>query len=286
MSVFAIIQLALKSAFKSALKSVSNTTRALKPVPLVLLLSMQTTNVFGGGTAAPLEGVTKSLISLYSAHYSAKFSGLDIEAVQRLEEIEPGIYRESLTAKNFLGKINEQSTFSLTDKQQLRPTEYSYVRSVFGRTKTEVQRFDWQNNILHYRKNDSRKETALAAGQLDMITHRLQLRRDLNAGHRAFSYPVISRGKLKQYNYRVVGSEVLQTAIGPLQTVRVERVVDADSNSQFTAWLASDWEHLIVKLEQKKNGDSHQLKLRSAVVNNQTVLPLKNTHTKTDGSTE
>ena len=87
-----------------------------------------------------MESAANSPISLYSANYSAKFSGLDIEAVQRLEEIEPGIYRESLNARNFLGKINEQSTFSLTDKQQLRPTEYSYVRSVFGRTKTEVQR--------------------------------------------------------------------------------------------------------------------------------------------------
>ena len=282
LSVLTTIQLTLQSAIEPAGRRI----RALKLLPLLLLLSIQTTSAFGGGTAAPQESAAKSPISLYSANYSAKFSGLDIEAVQRLEEIEPGIYRESLKAKNFLGKIHEQSTFSLTDKKLLRPTEYSYVRSVFGRTKTEVQRFDWQNNILHYRKNDSRKETALAAGQLDMITHRLQLRRDLNAGHRDFSYPVISRGKLKQYDYRVVGNEVLHTAIGPLQTVRVERVVDADSNSQFTAWLASDWDHLIVKLEQKKNGDSHQLKLRSAVVNNQTVLPLKHDHTKMDGSTE
>ena len=259
---------------------------ALKILPLLFLLSIQTTTAFASSTAATLEDNSQSPISLYHANYLAKFSGLDIEAVQRLEEIEPGIYRESLTAKNFLGKIDEQSTFSLTDKQQLRPTEYSYIRSVFGRTKTEVQRFDWHNSTLHYRKNDSNKEIALAAGQLDMITHRLQLRRDLNAGHRAFSYPVISRGKLKQYDYRVVGNEVLQTAIGPLQTVRVERVVDAASNSQFTAWLASDWDHLIVKLEQKKNGDSHQLRLRSAVVNNQVVRPLDNDPKQTDGSTE
>jgi len=53
-------------------------------------------------------------ISLFKANYSAKFSGLNIDAVQRLEEIEPGVYRESLVAENFLGKIDEQSTFSLT----------------------------------------------------------------------------------------------------------------------------------------------------------------------------
>jgi len=260
--------------------------RSMTFLPLVLLLSTNATTALSGGSAIPPQDTSQPPVSLYSANYSAKFSGLEIEAVQRLEEIEPGIYRESLAAKNFLGKIDEQSTFSLTDEQLLRPKEYSYVRSVFGRTKTEVQRFDWQNSILHYQKNDSHKETTLEAGQLDMITHRLQLRRDLSAGQTAFSYPVISRGKLKQYAYRVVANEVLETAIGPLATVKVERIFESDSSGQFTAWLARDWDYLIVRLEQKKNGDSHQLKLRSAVVNNQTVLPLKNDRTKTDGSTE
>ena len=283
MSVFTTIQLGLSSAFQSGFRSGSYLTGSLKQLSLLLLLSIQATTAF---SAASVDNIPKAPISPYSANYSAKFSGLDIEAVQRLEEIEPGLYRESLTAKNFLGKIDEQSTFSLTDKQLLRPTEYSYVRSVFGRTKTEVQRFDWQNKTLHYEKNDSHKQSTLEAGQLDMITHRLQLRRDLNAGLTEFSYPVISRGKLKQYAYRVVANEVLETAIGPLATVKVERVVDADSKSRFTAWLAKDWEHLIVKLEQKKNGDSHQLELRSAVINNQTVQPLNRTQIISDGSTE
>ena len=256
---------------------------ALKQVGILVLLSVQTTMGF---SATSTNSAPEAPISLYSANYSAKFSGLDIEAVQRLEEIEPGIYRESLTAKNFLGKIDEQSTFNLTDDQRLLPTEYSYIRSVFGRTKTEVQHFDWQNKTLHYQKNDSHKEAPLAVGQLDMITHRLQLRRDLNAGRSAFAYPVISRGKLKQYSYRVVADEVLETAIGPLATVKVERIVDEDSSGQFTAWLAKDWDHLIVKLEQKKNGDSHQLELRSAVINNQIVQSLHDTHTNSDGSTE
>ena len=275
MSVFTTIQLGLQSG--------RYLTGWLKRLSLLFLLSLQAITAF---SAASVDNISKAPISPYSATYSAKFSGLEIEAVQRLDEVAPGIYRESLNAKNFLGKIDERSTFSITDEQLLRPTEYSYIRSVLGRTKTEVQRFDWQNKTLHYQKNDSHKETALHTGQLDMITHRLQLRRDLNAGHRAFSYPVISRGKLKQYDYRVVANEVLETAIGPLATVKVERVVEADSNSQFTAWLARDWEHLIVKLEQKKNGDSHQLELRSAVVNNQTVVPLNIDHQKTDGSTE
>jgi len=263
------------------IKSVITRLGAAMMLPLLFI---QTPSAFSDPAQTSLQTTSETAINLYRADYSARFSGLEIEAVQRLEEIEPGVYRESLVAKNFLGKIDEQSTFKLTKNQQLRPTEYHYTRSIFGSTRTEVQRFDWQNNTVHYQKDESTKETELQAGQLDMITHRLQLRRDLNAGEKTFSYPVISRGKLKQYHYRVAGEEVLHTALGPLRTVKVERTNASDDRS-FTAWLASDWDHLIVKLEQQKNGDSHQLELRGAVINNQTVRPINSDHKTRDGST-
>jgi len=267
-------------------------SKSLHAVTLLALLmgGLQTVAAFGADTNVKIAEPT---LSPYRADYSAKFSGLSIEAVQRLEEIAPGIYRESLVAKNFLGKIDEQSTFSLTDDQQLQPTEYHYIRSILGSTKTEVQNFDWQNKRIEYHKNEQLKEADLQPGQLDMITHRLQLRRDLKAGRKNLSYAVISRGKLKKYQYKIVAEEVLQTAIGPLNTIKIEKVSDDDR--EFTAWLASDWDYLIVKLVQSQNGDSHKLELRSAVVNNQTVLPLgteyqqqdqeqQTDHEKLDGS--
>jgi len=216
-------------------------------------------------------------ISLYQASYSAQFSGLNINAVQKLEEIEPGIYRESLSAKNFIGKVNEQSTFKLTADQQLSPTQYSYTRSVFGRDRSEEHNFDWQGSKVQYRKDGSaNNELKLEAGFLDMITHRLQLRRDLSAGKQVFSYPVISRGKLKQYDYKVVSEQILQTAIGPLNTVKVERVI-GDANKTVIIWLATDWDYLIVKLQQSKGKDGHHLNLQSAVINDKAITPLAKT---------
>lgn len=222
----------------------------------------------------------ESPINLYRANYSAKFSGLNIQAVQKLEEIEPGVYRESLSAKNFIGKINEQSTFNLTPDQQLSPIQYSYKRSVFGRDRSEVQSFDWQNSVVQYIKEGSaNSQLDLETGYLDMITHRLQLRRDLNAGKQVFSYPVISRGKLKQYDYRVVSKQILQTTIGPLNTVKVERVTD-DDKKKVNVWLACDWDYLIVKLEQSKGKDSHYLELLDAVINDKQLTPLAKTDEK------
>ena len=133
---------------------------------------------------------------------------------------------------------------------------------------------------MQYRKDGSTKnELELEAGYLDMITHRLQLRRDLSAGQQVFSYPVISRGKLKQYSYKVVSEEILQTAIGPLNTVKVERVID-DSDKSVSVWLATDWDYLIVRLQQSKGKDGHHLELRDAVINNKKITPLAKTDEK------
>lgn len=229
------------------------------------------------GTSSGSTAECQSKISPYHATYSAKFSGLNINAVQKLEEIEPGIYRESLRAKNFIGSVNEQSTFQLTADHQLQPTKYSYTRSVFGRDRSEVQDFDWQSSVVQYQRGSNAKtELAIEPGILDMITHRLQLRRDLIAGKQVFSYPVISRGKLKQYDYRLVSEQILQTAIGPLNTVKVERVID-DAEKTVSVWLATDWDYLIVKLQQSKGKDGHHLELKGAVINNKKLTPLAKT---------
>tara|TARA_B110000879_G_C11174897_1_gene515467 strand:+ start:1915 stop:2754 length:840 start_codon:yes stop_codon:yes gene_type:complete len=223
---------------------------------------------------------TEAPISLYRASYTAQFSGLNINAVQKLEEIEPGIYRESLTAKNFIGQVNEQTTFRVSADQQLFPIQYSYDRSVFGKDRSEVQSYDWENRTVAYKKDGkTNSELALEAGYLDMITHRLQLRRDLNSGKQIFSYPVISRGKLKQYDYKVVSEQILQTTIGPLNTVKVERVIK-EGDKTVNVWLATDWDYLVVKLEQSKDKDGHHLELRSATINNITITPLAKTDEK------
>lgn len=243
---------------------------------LTLLLLVTASSAFshthtGKQTTSPLP------LSLYQANYSAELSGLKINALQKLEKLESGIYRESLSAKNFIGKVNEQSTFSL-EADQLYPSKYSYIRSVFGRDRSEVQHFDWQNNKVQLeRDGNANSELPIEVGHLDMITHRLQLRRDLIAGKEIFSYPVISRGKLKLYNYKVVSEQVLQTAIGPLNTVRVDRVIE-DGDKTVSLWLASDWDYLIVKLKQSQGKDGYHLNLQGAVINSRTITPLAKTN--------
>lgn len=228
---------------------------------LLLLLLATTISSFAWSTG----------LELYQATYKAKFNGLDITATHQLEQIKPGYYRETLKARNFLGKIDEEARFHVDAQQRVAPSEYTYERSLLGVSRSESQVFDWDKNQLTFTKDDETNIVPIEKGYQDMISHKVQMRRDLAAGEQKLDYQVVSRGKLKNYTYEVTGEELLNTAVGDLHTVRLERVRE-DSDRSTILWLAKDWNYLLVKLEQVEDGDSHLLQLTDASVGGQPVL--------------
>ena len=223
-----------------------------------------------------LIGISNALateMQTYSANYSAKFNGMEIEAHHQLTQLDSGQYRQTLKASNILGNINEQADFKLVSSTEVVPINYSYKRSLLGSKRAEKQIFDWSNQQMQYSKKDREVTIPLKPGYLDIITQRLQLRLDLQAGKEHFSYPVISRGKLKLYDYEIVSYGILDTAIGPLNTVQVQRIRQ-DNKRQTKIWFATDWDYLAVKLELIKDGDSHEMNIINGQVGSQPVRAL------------
>ena len=223
-----------------------------------------------------LIGISNALateMQTYSANYSAKFNGMEIEAHHQLTQLDSGQYRQTLKASNILGNINEQADFKLVSSTEVVPINYSYKRSLLGSKRAEKQIFDWSNQQMQYSKKDREVTIPVKPGYLDIITQRLQLRLDLQAGKEHFSYPVISRGKLKLYDYEIVSYGILDTAIGPLNTVQVQRI-RKDNKRQTKIWFATDWDYLAVKLELIKDGDSHEMNIINGQVGSQPVRAL------------
>ena len=223
-----------------------------------------------------LIGISNALateMQTYSANYSAKFNGMEIEAHHQLTQLDSGQYRQTLKASNILGNINEQADFKLVSSTEVVPINYSYKRSLLGSKRAEKQVFDWSNQQMQYSKKDREVTIPVKPGYLDIITQRLQLRLDLQAGKEHFSYPVISRGKLKLYDYEIVSYGILDTAIGPLNTVQVQRI-RKDNKRQTKIWFATDWDYLAVKLELIKDGDSHEMNIINGQVGSQPVRAL------------
>jgi hypothetical protein len=214
-----------------------------------------------------------SAISRFDVVYSADFNGFNVEAKHQLIQLENGSYKEILQAKNMLGKIYEHAIFDISTDGQIIPQEHIKRKKIFG-SRTEKQLFDWTTNSLTYSRDGKSQQIEIQPGFLDVMSHKLQLREDIANGKENLSYTVISKGKLKQYQYRVAGHQVLETPLGPLNTVVIERVTE--SKSKYTRiWLASDWDYLIVRLKKDDQGKTQEMLITNGTLNNSSIRPLK-----------
>ena len=77
------------------------------------------------------------------------------------------------------------------------------------------------------------------------------------------TYRVFNGKKLRDYTYEVRGEETLDTALGPLRTLHLERVADHDEG-RFEAWLAIDRHYLPVRvLRSDDTGSEMELRVES-----------------------
>ena len=94
----------------------------------------------------------------------------------------------------------------------------------------------------------------------DGLSYQLALRCDLAQGKNTVTYPVVKRGKVRQYTFKRIGTAVLETKLGSLETVVVDRVRDDDERTT-RIWFAPKLKHMLVKLEQFEKDDGVNIKL-------------------------
>ena len=218
------------------------------------------------------EAPSSTALSVFDVGYTAQLNGVAVEADHQLRQLDNGQYQEVLEAKAALGKVTEQATFDLIDGQ-IVPGEYSYNRSIIGLKRKELQRFDWANLQMTFTRGKKTQQVEIQPGYMDKMTYKQQMRWHLAAGHEDLTYPVRSREKLKQYHFKLIGTEVLSTAIGPLNTTVIQRLTE-DQSEQIKIWLATDWDYLLVKLEKRDEGEVQQMQISRGTLNDKPILPL------------
>ena len=200
----------------------------------------------------------ETALAPYTATYKASFNGIPVVITQTLATTSTG-YRVVTAAANALGEIHEQEDFHLADGAILVDA-YRYERSLLGSKREEQLSVDRTQAVAHYLRNGDPRDIALRPGYLGPISYQVQLRRDLIAGKTRFDYQVMDRGKVKQYAFQSEGADVIRTAGGDVNAVRVRRVRD-DNVRQTFFWMAPTLGYQLVKLRQEENGDSYELLL-------------------------
>ena len=71
---------------------------------------------------------------------------------------------------------------------------------------------------------------------------------DLKAGKKPLHYMVADGGKTKNYNFEMIGEEIINTPLGKLETIKLVRF-KPNSLRKSTLWCAKKLEFLPIKVE-------------------------------------
>ena len=155
----------------------------------------------------------------------------------------------------------------------LIPKTYTFERGGLGKTKKINLDFDWAANMVTGLENKTPVKVPLLSGMLDKSTYQLALQRDVAAGKKSMSYQVVEGEDVDTYDFRVLGSDKVQTKAGTIDAIKVERVRDPTQNKRTTImWFAKDWDYLLVALQQvETDGKEYNIMLQDGTVDGKAV---------------
>ncbi len=232
---------------------------------LLTALVLSSASRAGGNPAAPQP---VPALTPYSANYHIEHDSLSADARRQLQALGGDRWQLSQRASVLFISLEESSTLSLTNGE-LRPLSYRYEQSPQKKRRQHI-RFDWTKGQAVTELHDKTRRSELAPRSFDKLSYQLQLRLDLLQGRLEDGgeeqlYTVIDRGRSKQYRVSRAGEETLNTAAGPLRTVKLrQQRLGKEDERETTIWLAPDWQYLLVKLERFDEDGAYRLELKSA----------------------
>ena len=95
----------------------------------------------------------------------------------------------------------------------------------------------------------------------------MQVREELKQGKTQLSYPLIDKkGNLRNYDFEVVGTEMISLPIGNVEAIKVKRLYDNDKR-QALAWFAPEMDYMLVRMWKGEKGvEQFEVQLNSFTV--------------------
>lgn len=247
------------------------TTTAVRVAGMSILLLASSALVAQDQTAAGTQP-TAQPPAIYEATYLARALGLSATAYRSQTLAGENTYRleNRLTLALLgatVGTVTEASEFRW-DNQRVVPVQYSYVQTGLS-SREEFVQFDWSVLSALSTQDAESWSLALQEGVQDKLSYSQSFGYDIGVlGLQEVTYSIVDGNEIEEHIYRVTAEEVLNTPLGNLNTVKIERVRSGGSQRSTTVWLAKDWHYLLVRLEQVNgSGRETSLSLESATLN-------------------
>ena len=210
----------------------------------------------------------------FSASYTADWKQLPMSgtAERSLEKTSDGKWKLSFKASMMIASLSEESTLTL-DKDTLLPESYHFERGGLGKAKKSDLDFDWNTKMITGTDRGDAVKVPLNRGMLDKSSYQLALQQDVAIGKKSMTYQVVDGSDVDTYDFRVLGTEKVDTKAGKIDAIKVERVRDPTQNKRITVmWFAKDWDYLLVRLQQvETDGKEYNIMLLNGMVNGKEV---------------
>lgn len=215
----------------------------------------------------------------YEASYTAKTLGFSATAFRRQTLTAPAQYslENSLTLTVLgasVGSLVETSEFEWQDGT-IVPLHYRYEQKGLSASSEGID-FDWESAIAQSRSDGDSWQLPISQGVLDKLSYSVQIGQDIATRDlEEFRYQVLDEDGFDEHLYQITSTEVLDTPLGKLNTVKIERIRSSESRRRTTVWLASDWDFMLVRLEQvSRSGTETELSIEAATMAGELVTGL------------
>ncbi|WP_238582895.1 DUF3108 domain-containing protein [Isoalcanivorax pacificus] len=174
-----------------------------------------------------------------------------IKADMSLEAGEDDTYRMQLSIDSMLMKNTELSIFRWLDCAP-RTMHYMHTFRGFRRERDYQMDFFWDPPRVSAttRSDDDGEESVdydIPSDTLDELTMLLKARCVINDEQTDYQVTTAYGKRLRTHYIHVVGRETLDTPLGKLDTIRIEKRRDQDSKRRTVFWLAPELDYLLVR---------------------------------------
>jgi hypothetical protein len=226
--------------------------------------------------AAPVAAELQEYSARYSLYRNGKLAG---KAEMKLEQAGDKWILTSVgrgthgLARVLRARDREYVEGNLLDGH-FKPLRFEHEVTVAGIGNHWTALFDWPQDTVTVKLEKKTLELSLQGQALDGLSLKLELQRRLRTGEDNMEFLLLDEDKIKQQTFRVLPREMLETSLGCLETIPVERVRSAESTRYTRAWHAPGLNYLTVRLEHgKTDGDQMEMRIAELQQTNQNFTP-------------
>ena len=183
---------------------------------------------------------------LATASATRSFSRITIDSYELLNTIEVSVAAQSIMS------MRERSRVTISDNQQLTPLSYS-MRQIGFREKSENIEFDWIKSIATISSAERSQMVKIEGEIFDKLSHQLNIHSYIEQNTNQISFNIIDGSRIQKYQYSVLGNEDIKTPLGEFASIKIERTLPEDNSRSVVFWLSSEWEGVLLKMNQMIN---------------------------------